>query len=122
MIYTPFTESEYYDRTGEQVLAAFGDPKKAEIAIAEACDDVIEYIEGNDPSFDREDITEAENTTINRAAILQLQYRIANGNFKLMSGMDAIGGSMTPTKEITERILAPSVKRYLESRVIVRVF
>ena len=122
MTYTNFTDNEFYVATGDQVSKSFPDPKKKEIAIAAACQDVMDYIESSDPNFDKTDITIVQNGIINRAAILQLQYSIANGDFKLLSGFSAITAEMIPQAEIVKRILCPESKRILDRRIICRVF
>ena len=95
---------------------------KVDRFIDRCVEDVQEFILQNDSGYiDFEDISETQNTIINKAAMIQAEWILANGDFRNQSGYDAINNTYTALSEVKKRHIAPKAKSLLLSKIICRV-
>jgi len=115
-----FTKEEYKAKYGvtleTQIPQGDAGLDDVTIAIEKACRMVTDYIEDNSPSFDKTAIYSEQNTIINEAAMMQMQFLLKEGDYSNRSGYDGVSA----TKVYVPNAISPNAQRYLKRRIIYR--
>jgi hypothetical protein len=122
MAFTQFTEEEYRKRYGQalsEILPNDDDPdSKVERRINLTIEKIEEYVNSRMPSFDIEELPEAIEKYVNRAAMEQLHYELGETDYSKVSGYNALTGSMIPTEQIQKIVICRNAKIILANHVI----
>jgi hypothetical protein len=122
MEFTVITKDQFFDQTGInldlEAPATLNTGQQAEQFIKDAADDILVFIQGQSPSFDKTDLTTEQNDFINQAVIQQIKYKLKNTDFSTESGINQYTGVVIAKKEIDARIIAPKAKSILKTHII----
>jgi hypothetical protein len=122
MEYTKFTSEDFLAYSG--VILEDAVPDDADISskvtrfITNVCDQITDFIESNSRA-DLTDITTEQNTIINRAAMMQAEWVLQNGDLSIQSGLNPISGADISV-QIRKLEISPKAKRLLLSSIIYR--
>ena len=129
-VFVQFTQQEFETRYGVSLDSAVTDEHqdgKVTRFIDRAVEKVLDYIAANDGYLDALTLatvaqtTAAQNTIINRAAMIQAKYTLDNGDFSTVSGYSAVSGTKSLTdQQIAEMQLCQEAKNLLNDRIIDR--
>jgi frataxin-like iron-binding protein CyaY len=127
MNYTPFTSEEFKTATGllldNRVEGLDDESTKVARFINDVCEQIKDYIIQNDfGHIDFEDISETQNSIINRAAMEQAKWVLSPsaGDARYMSGYNAVNNTLIPIDQINKIVICPTAKKLLLSRIIQR--
>jgi len=122
MEYTKFTSDDFLTYTGRILDDLVPDDddisNKTTRFITNVCDQITDYIASNSRG-DLTDITERQNTIINRAAMMQAEWVLKNGDLSVESGLNPISGAdiSVQTRKLE---ISPRAKKLLEGTIIYR--
>lgn len=123
MTHTILTSDDFRTKTGynlEQELPDDQDPStKVDRFLLNIDTQIIDFIEANSRSFDKTDLSQAQEDIINRAVVLQAEYVITNGDLRAKSGLNEITGADI-SAQLRKLEISPAAKRLLNQKIIYR--
>lgn len=123
MEYTKFTSDQFKVYTGKLLDSRLpgedDESNKVERFINRCVEDIQDFIKSRDfGHIDFADISETQNEIINRAAMMQADWILENGDFRNQSAFDATTGLYANLADVSKRHIAPMAQKLLLSRII----
>ena len=122
MAFTNFTKEDFRNRYNidlDEYLADGDDSEsKIESRINLTVEKIEEYIVARMPGFDIDNLTENQEKYVNRAAMQQLYYEISEADYSVMSGYNALTGSVVDPSIIDRIVVCRDTKRTLANHII----
>ena len=123
MTHTILTADDFRTKTGYNLEQELPDDQEPSTKVSRFLTDVdtqiIDFLESYSPSFDKTDLTQTQEDIINRAVVLQGEWIIQNGDYRIKSGLNEITGSDT-SAQLRKLELCPAAKRVLNQRIVYR--
>jgi hypothetical protein len=122
MAFTNFTKEDFRNRYNidlNEYLDGGDDPDNAASArIALTVEKIEEYIVSRMPGFDIDDLSDAQESYVNRAAMEQLKYELDETDYSNVSGYNALTGAIVDPSVIDRIVICRNAKRTLMNHII----
>lgn len=122
MAFTKFTNEDFRQRYNidlKDFLSEGDDPENAvDSRIALTVEKIEEYIIARMPGFDIDDLTEKQESYINRAAMQQLKYELDETDYSTVSGYNALTGTIVDPSLIDRIVICRDAKKTLSNHII----
>jgi hypothetical protein len=122
MAFTKFTSEDFRKRYNidlNNYIDGGDDPDNAvESRIDLVIEKIEEYIVARMPGFDIDDLTEAQEKYVNRAAMQQLKYELEETDYSNVSGYNALTGSVVDPNLIDRIVICRNTKKTLNNHII----
>lgn len=122
MSFTNFTKEDFRKRYNIdlETLLPDGDDKEnaVESRINLTVEKIEEYIVGRMPGFDIDNLTANQEKYVNRAAMQQLKYELGETDYSMVSGYNALTGTIIDSGMINKIVICRDTQITLANHII----